>query len=506
MSDNLGQQSVRLVVNCGNAVVAFVRGHALPLIGSAVLVLLVWQSWSWYDSYRTKELVFLMGGSTGGSVDNARSIKDKMETAGALGGTTYSVHLEPTGGYEENRRRISEDETGCPVGFAYDGFGDSKNVSVVLPLDQRYLHILCRKGFVDQTLPDRDQNAALSFRDISSLLEPGRVYLGTAGSATRQCAHIVLKQFHLDPDKLGCYGVGGFAEMRAALNRDHIDLAFSSGPFNSSTLLPIALDGNCVLVGLNNDRDAIVQQYPQLLPVELEANSFVSGEFCPNRLETIGARRVLICSDLMSAEDVYVVGMSTVEALRDTMPDIARTTTASSEAAHKRWETRYPLHAGARMILENREPSTSPQWFNVILATALLWGMTELLRWLNSLFGKKREETAATVGASDITNTQEVEPTGADQGDMQEAAYGALERDLGERIAELECAPVPLTKVLYEDWGGQINELRERILKANRTGKITRERTHALLEGLRRELVYEYEIRKPVTRKRVSRQ
>jgi hypothetical protein len=60
-----------------------------------------------------------------------------------------------------------------------------------------------------------------------------------------------------------------------------------------------------------------VQQHRQLLPVEFQANSYVSGEFCPQKLETIGARRVVICSELMSPEDAYVVGMSTSNALRD---------------------------------------------------------------------------------------------------------------------------------------------------------------------------------------------
>ena len=83
------------------------------------------------------------GPSAGGLRD---FIEEQLEKAGRVVDGAFSVAVEATGGYDENRRRVSEDEKGNLVGFAYDGFGDSENVATILPLDNRYLHILCPKG------------------------------------------------------------------------------------------------------------------------------------------------------------------------------------------------------------------------------------------------------------------------------------------------------------------------------------------------------------------------
>jgi hypothetical protein len=142
----------------------------------------------------------------------------------------------------------------------------------------------------------------------------------------------------------------------------------------------------------------------------------------------------------------------------------------------------------------------------VVLATALLWGLAELLRWLNSFFVKKPEQTDADAGAPAVASTPDAQPTCAAESATPEETYAALKCELDKHIVDLECAPVPLPKSSYEEWGGKIDKLRERILEANLAGKLKRERAHALLEGLRREMVYEYEVRRPVRRKRTSKQ
>lgn len=546
--NQLGEQFVRLLALITKAVARFLRGYAFRLLVLVVILLVIWNGWTWFREYSTSEISFLMGKRNSPSESDAQLIEDEIGNENAYSGRTI-LELVSTRGYEDNRQLVDADATGKVAGFAYDGFEESKNVTTVLPLDKRYLHILCRKDFVERVLaeseedrtpggtlagrlPETWRNAIGTFGSLAapflpagpadtagrteplwqgrvslrelysrmgsnvySKLRPGRVFLGVEGSVTRQTAETVLKHFNLDPGKLQCNGVANGREMRAALNNGSIDMAFSSGPFNATTIRDIARDGNCVLVGLDGDRDAIIQNHPGLLPVEFEANCYVSGKFCPDKLQTVGARRVLICSRSMSEQDAYLLGTMAAEALRYKIPEIEWQNLPPGARELLGTPLRYQLHPGAELIRKNQEPSRWPQGTSVILVVLGVSLLTELIRWLNSLF-KAGEETPE----SDEKEKPE-KPVSQKEPEDQ---YQALKKDLDERIAELERAPGRLTKRSYESWDRRIAELRERVLSGNREGALTREQTHTLLEGLRRDLLYEHEIRKPKPRKKAG--
>ena len=59
-----------------------------------------------------------------------------------------SINQEPTSGFDENRQRISGHKASNVFGFAHDGFGNSENIRILLPLDKTYLHILCSKNYL----------------------------------------------------------------------------------------------------------------------------------------------------------------------------------------------------------------------------------------------------------------------------------------------------------------------------------------------------------------------
>jgi hypothetical protein len=544
--ENLVVQILRLCAHLGTRVAEFLRAHWGWAIAGILVVLVAVQCWEMVRDYRRREIVFLASNPGSPSAQDAKLIERQLEKpASGFGGPfrslfdqPYNVTVEGTSGYEDNRRRISRDQTGDVVGFAYDGFGDSENVTTIIPLDKRYLHILCRKEFIakvnarevkEPPSPEVDSDlevpiakseanagketsstemgadlaveAGISFgklrkrlgKDPYKLLKAGRVRVGPDGSATYLCAKTVLEHFGLDAEKLNCTWVETTDDTRAALNRGDIDLAFVSSKFNSSKVREIASDGKCVLIGLDDDRDAIRQDHPELVPVEFQKNSYLSGDFCPKELKTIGARRVLVCSNHMSERDAYMVGMSTAQAFRDRMPEIEWRNTPPGVEEVQSTPLRFRLHPGAELIRYDRQPSGWPGGFSVILLTAVLWLSAEALRSVNSMLerGATDEDESATLSDEEVSEPEAPAET------SQENEYDSIHREIEESLAKLQETPIPMSKRAYDRWERTIRSLEQRILESNREGSLTPKQTHQLMMGVKRELRWEHTVCRP---------
>ena len=495
----------------------FSKRHTIPLIASVVVVLVAWQSWDAYQEYSTRQITLLTGPWTPEHMDESRRIKNTLES----GSTTladnsypvsskrspsvnlersYSLKLEQTTGYEENRRRINADDDGRIAAFAYDGFGESDNVSIVLPLDKRYLRILVHTDYLAELARDYKRNPP-ELKRVFRSLKSGRVYLGPRGSATRMCAEIVLEHFGFnesDMGRLACYGVGSFRQIRPALARGHIDLAFSSGGFDSDTISQIAKDGHCILLGLNEERDAIVQQNPHLVSVDFEKNSYASGDFCPDVKKTIGARRVIVASNKMSAKDAYTLGISAWSALRHEIPEVEWQTPPIGAEKTNATPLRFPRHPGAELIRQHQEPSTPYPWVTVFLASIALWAIAELIRVINAAL----EKFLASQSASPEHDSPDDTVDTAD--DDKQVGYQPLRERLDEYVGELERAEVPLAGATFDGWDRKISDLQSSILKASRSGCISQDQADSLLTGLRHELARELEIRSPMFRQHAA--
>ena len=293
-------------------------------------------------------------------------------------------------------------------------------------------------------------------------------------------------------------GINSASDMRAALNTGHIELAFASTVLPSKDISKIAKDGNCILLGLNNDRDAILQENPHLVSVDFQQNSYVDGDFCRKQLKSIGARRVIICSNLMSDKAAYAFGMRSFYALRDRMPKIEWETLPPRVQRTSPTPLRYTVHPGAKLIQSQQPPPGQNQWWQAVVATALLWGLAELAKFLNSIFLPARTTSQLH------TETEAQEGTEAADPERNAEAYGRLKQELELQVRELERASMPLSGQEYKDWGRKIDELRERVLATDQAGSLNAEQTHILLEGIRQELKYEHELRKSPKRRKAS--
>ena len=252
---------------------------------------------------------------------------------------------------------------------------------------------------------------------------------------------------------------------------------------------------NCVLVGLDGDRDAIRQHHPELLAVQFQQNSYLNGDFCPEKAETIGARRVLVCSNTMPERDAYLIGMRTFESLRDRMPEIEWRNQPPGAEQIQTGPLRFRLHPGAELIRDQRQPTSWPGGISVVLLTAVLWVIAEMLRWVNSMFDRGTTEEKKSTEAAELPAGEVAEAE--TEAELEESEYDLLHKEIEESLAELRKTPIPMTKRAYDGWERTIRKLEQKILKSNREGTLTREQAHDLMAGVKRELRLEHEACRP---------
>lgn len=104
-----------------------------------------------YDTYGRKEFVLLTGPAGSAGYDYSSEIVE----ASRKNSSDLSLHRftpKVTDGFHQNTQQISSDDSGTHLGFAHDGFGDSTNVRILLPLEESYLHILCSRHIYDKLL------------------------------------------------------------------------------------------------------------------------------------------------------------------------------------------------------------------------------------------------------------------------------------------------------------------------------------------------------------------
>jgi len=450
------------------------RRHTLGLVASALVVLALMSAWRWYDDWRTTEFVILVGPGGGPSAREAKSIRKSIVNQSSPLGFAYRARIESTEGFEEIRQLVSEDQTGKVIGFAHDGFGSAENVRILLPLDNNYLHIFCRKGFLTNDL-NLNAGNKITFANLlehKDKLRRGRLFPGPQDSGTRQLAELVLKRYGLDVYEYQASGIADWYDMRAALNNKQIDLAFYSGPLNTDIVKGIAADQSAVMVGLDGDRDAIRQGRVFVLPEQFAASSYVNGDFCPEPLQTIASRRVLICSPHMSDATAYFLARQSHSAMRSAIPEIDWVNPPPDEPGST--GLTYQLHPGAERVKSQNPPGLLPWNWNYVLLTFALWMGTELATSVNRRLRKPTAEPEPTMPSKNVPTSlplkAELLTTAPAVGVLEapsRTAYEALEDEIhGPIFEDFLALPAVLSKEQRAAWKKRVDGLRERIKSA----------------------------------------
>jgi TRAP-type uncharacterized transport system substrate-binding protein len=440
----------------------WIQGHALLFLACGVVVLFVSYGWAAYTDWRTKPITFYTGPLGGSLADPAGRIADRINEASTLLGTQYRVSVTPTNGYEDNRYRVSHDKTGSAIGFAHDGFGDSSNIAILLPLEHSYLHILCRQELATKLAGTSP--APLMLGQLKDNLRAGHVYLGPPQSGTRQTAEIILKSHGLVPDKLATHGVADWNEMRAGLANGHIDAAFYSGPIGAEIIAKIASDNSCRLIGLGAERAAILQENPQIAPAQFQSNSYGAAGFCPTTADTVATRRVLICPRTLPDKDAYILAKAASEAVQlDAGAIVWKSGPPTTQQIDERFS--YILHPGAVLLRDQKPPSLWIRGGSVFLWTVIVWAITEFVRSINSWL---QAPTARPIGVAE-----------------QATHYSELEEVVERALSELAFRPTPLEPADFAMWSERIRALRGQIAEARNLNFLNDKEARTLMRGLR---------------------
>jgi TRAP-type uncharacterized transport system substrate-binding protein len=438
--------------------------------------------------------VRMLSATRGGTV--ASITKELAEEAAdhRLGvGRKYVLRPEYTDGFAENVQRVARDTEGQDVAFAYDGFqsdaaGSSDlwggNVQKLMDLQRSYLHIVCTRDFYRRAVEGSglDPEEPRTFAHIAPLLRevPNQnVYLGPARSGTRQCAEIVLRHYNLGVGKLDTHGIADWDEARVALNRGFIDVAFSMGPRESTFVRDVANDGKCYLLGVKY-ADALVVKNGYLYPDTIPRESFAPGKnFCPMQLDTISARKVLVCNRVMSVTTAYWLAQNLRNRLRGKIN--IDNELDDGEKGHFAW------HAGAVLISQDRRP----QWmehldwvwwtFGLSLALALVAEITRLISRRNQPAAAEQSGghgPAESVGGPEQPSGDAVsEPGSSPAGQTLESRIHDLRLELLERVE-------PLSEDEYEQRIRLIHDLRTSLRQAEADGAIRRSQLRTLRADL----------------------
>ena len=497
---DFGAALVEFLKNIWLWMVVLARRHSMALVGSAIVVLALMTLWSLYRDWRTTEFTLLVGPGGGTTEDDARFIKNRIEKQSSAIGAAYVVTLQETQGSEEVRRLVNGDDTGRLLGFGHDGFGKAENVRILLPLENIYLHILARRGFL-KDIVRKDANEKVTFASIMKrpeLLKPGRISLGPIDSGTRQLAELVMDRHLPDGVDIGRYqtnGVANWHDMRAALNNDRIDVAFYGGRLDAGIVKNIASDGNSVLVGLDEDRDAITQGQQHLLPESFKANSYSNGGFCPSEIKTFASRRVLLCSAKMSESTAYFLASNAREAMRVVVPDIDWVN-PPPDAPRSQGLT-YRIHPGADRLRTGSPLAGVPWNSNYVLLTLALWIATELVQSANKRLRKPAAGAPEQADGGAPLNGQPAAPsspaasTNAAAAIMDpvvaesasRGAYDSMEREIYNDVFELIAQPA-LSKSQRANWVRKVKVRRKSIEKLREDGRLLEKHSEALLTAV----------------------
>jgi hypothetical protein len=400
-----------------------------------------------YRSYLSDDIVILTPARGTSGWRSGQRVADAIASKERFPGVKYTAHVEVTDGADEIRERIQRDTTGNVVAYYLNEGQPPANMRYLLPLDYDYLHIVCRAGLIPESQAHGFKH---QFTDVQLLIQPNSIFAGPPGSETRQLFESIFRFYWKTSEEPEDYlhpAISDWVQARAALKTGMIDVVFFMAPFDTDTMRGIAGDQSAVLLGLDDVDEAITDDDGNaLLHLQLPADAYSAARFeiesdtggksefrfCPKKLSTIAARRLMVCSTAMSPGDGFTIAEAVRSALASDSKQIGEVNSLPIGLEHL--PAQYELmdaHAGAL----NRRADTPPLQF-----WALKNWSPRLLSWTSAvlpfvlLFVTKLIGAVRTTAAGDktgSTQTGNVQPTLDNLGSRLETLLAQLERQEG---------------------------------------------------------------------------
>jgi hypothetical protein len=432
------------------------RFNTLPptgvLFAGIVLMFVSLAVYHWWNVslHTPQEIDFLSApdGAKGSQLAERLSNSIEQPSVWPFRESRFRLKTIPTGGYEDNRKRVHEDRTGLRIGFAHDGFEATENVQVLLPLEYTYFHVVVSKQLYDEACQPKvnppnvlDVNTANSlrirvsradtspegqssgagarfFRDVvpllkspNSALTSRKVFLGASLSGTRQLADIVLKHYGIDAASVAFGKELNWNDTVAALIDEEIHMAFFLTEPGLPLIYDLAKTGRFYLLGFD-DAHGIAATRPYIHPVSLPpctyghpANTEGRDCFCRGETWTLATRRVIVASKAMTEQTAFSVARQLSRAYEAAAKPISWRLPAKS-GDQVDGSLYYVVHAGAKYLEQGQLPS----WHNAIPTSVKMSGgfvMFLLLCYmLNALLNYATQLVAPLPKATDPNGTK----------------------------------------------------------------------------------------------------
>ncbi len=508
-----------------SVVFSWLRTHwlwALVVLGFGVAIL---NGLTWYQSYYDKRFVILTGPPGSSSWRSAGRIAAKLGETQRTPGINYSVRMRETNGSRDVEEQIRGDRSGQLIGFTDNGSVHPDELRTLLPLDYDYLHVLCRKNFLnnsfaahapprikaaldlstvhlEMTAGEKSAESLPSLGEVLNHLRANSVFAGPQGSGCRDLVEKVYRRYGKRPYELERNvnpALNDWEQARAALKMGTVDLVFYLGPLGATTIEEIALqDHSAVLLGLNDIQDALVEHEGYSLgPVTFPNNAYCAASsdspdqglgFCEgaNR-KSVKLRGLLVCSPAMHGHDAFLIAQAAKKALESDSQQIGWQSLPPGYAANSSPDVpRIPEHSNARTqpIAWWSLATWPPGWTSFLASVGLLL----LGHFVTTLKAKLTPTEAVDSG---IAPEKPVTPF-----DEQRIALEKLLAEL-ERHGEMS----------LEEWANynrSLDQCRIGVLELRQQDKIDDKQLQVLSQALRNIRV-ELDIEKPAPARKTSR-
>ncbi|MFN0051651.1 MAG: hypothetical protein ACKV0T_05640 [Planctomycetales bacterium] len=439
------------------------------------------------------DVVVYVGPPDSSSARAGLEVVSELRNTESPAGVRYRARVEYTNGFDDVRQRLQTSNDTIAIGFLSelesrqtDGEDQRRALSVLLPLDWDYLHVMCSVDFL-RSIERRAGKVPKNLSEILGYLErPQRIFLGPPGSNSVKLAELILKQYDVSPTVHQALGINDWSGMRQGFRERKIDLAFYCGPLGSKTVFNVADDETAALVGVGPITKALrLTQNIAIAPANLPENlaravvappaqdsslpADHSGEttpetpipFCRPDLETISVRRFLVCSSTLSTDDAYVMARAGRKALEQDYPIDLKLSDPPFVRDVQAPASQLRLHAGTALLRDQqsltmwRDPTTWPSWLQLTALGVLVALGVEILRMLQ----RRLDELAGLASAEPAPGTAAAAPT-------PDKAYQGFKQRMEGLEAELEQQAFVESASKSADWMQRMRQLREEIRAA----------------------------------------
>lgn len=439
---------------------------------------------TWHTMGQSQLVLFV--GTPGSSTSRIGPVlAEEIRSRPNSNGVDFRIVTEPNLENIGLRDRMATESSRIPLGVVEDAMSsngrDLIQLRALVPMEWDYLFVLCNRKLVEKA----GANPALTLAEVIDGFKKanGKMYLGPSQSNSNRMARKVLGKFDLAIDEYQAKGIADWDELRDALKKEDVQLAFFSGPMGDANIERIGGDGKVVMLSVGNIAEAIQQEtgfqyYAARFPGNLvvaNAEAVPQGKsknkipvaFCRSDLQTIASRRVLACPASLPTADGYILTMAARKALENYGYHINLKADDRPYGASDKVTCRLRMqpHPGMVLLRDNVQPivwsdwTTWPSWFQTIASIFLGLVIMDALRLTTTQFLRQPKASEPATSGNSAAPTLVPEPL--------PSSYATLDAQLADYENQIDERTHLALAAEFAVWDERLRETRKGIRRAS---------------------------------------